>query len=615
MVQAPKRFKLLKNYLAKVEIKKQLYIVYLIACILPILIIGIFLLINTKNLVLNQHYSQASADNTRVRSILLDTSISLTNMSDNLFQDDALQRVLSAEYPTAEDSYAACRRYSLLDYFAANYTEISAMYLYYNNKTMHDYGRFKAITPEIMATDWYQKAVSSYGYHWMTATREDVFQNSVSELALIRKIPVHGSRDFAILFISVSNNYLKSRINTSPLVTEATVNDNPLFYSSLRDNIGGKLGFEIDYEQQYFTYEGIGRYHGEQALMHISTLAPIKSRDKLYIVTLDYEAVSNTTRIIRICLAIVFVSLLVPLIMVYLFSKTFSRRIKTLREEMHKVSIGQLDIIDDFNGNDELVDLYRDLKVMIEAIKSRDEEIYKEKIARQQLINHQQEMQFEMLASQINPHFLFNTLETIRMKAHCAGDEEVATGIKLLGKSMRHVLKIRGKVTSLKSELEYIAVYLDIQKLRFKDRINYEIQVSPEIDTEAYKILPLLLQPIVENAFIHGLESIESGGFIHIQIAREKDYLVVSVTDNGAGISEKKLNALMERLNCDEMPSGEKSMGLLNISQRIKLFYGKDYGLDIESTLGKGTCVRVRLPLHFNHEEQISQTFFAHIPE
>lgn len=606
MKKAPNRFKIIKNYLAKVEIRKQLYIVYLIACILPILVIGLFLLLNTRNLVLRQHFSQASADNTRVRSILLDTTISLTNMSDNIFKDDGLQKILSARYPTREDSNAACRSYTLLDTYASNYTEVSRMYLYYNNQTMHDYGRFRAATDEIKATAWYQKAAASYGYHWMTVTYTDSYDNKVNELTLVRKIPVHGTRDFAILFISVSNNYLKSRINTSPLVTEATVNDNPLFYTSIRENMGGKLGYLVDYDQEFFVYAGIDRYHDEKALMQISTFMPIKSKDKIYVVTLDYDAVSNTTRIIVICLSIVLVSLLVPLIMVSIFSKTFGHRIQTLREEMHKVSIGQLDIIDDFNGNDELVDLYKDLKVMIEAIKRRDEEIYNEKIARQKLINHQQEMHFEMLASQINPHFLFNTLETIRMKAHCAGDTEVATGIKLLGKSMRHVLKIRGKVTSLKSELEYIAVYLDIQKLRFKDRINYEIQVSPSIDTEAYKILPLLLQPIVENAFIHGLESIESGGFINIRLTEEDEYLVVTVTDNGVGISEEQLTVMMERIKCGAMPTDEKSMGLLNISQRIKLFYGEKYGLDVASTPGKGTQVTVRLPLHFTHEEQLS---------
>lgn len=605
MFHAQKSVKKIRNYLAKVEIKKQLYIVYFVACIIPLMIIGMFLIVNTRNLVLKQHFSQASADNTRARSIILDVSISLTNMSDNLFQDTDLQKILSSVYYSREASYAACRAYLLPNYYAINYTEVSQLKLYYNNSTMYDYGQFKQATDEIKATPWYQKAASSYGYHWMTVNTKDSLGNLVNELALIRKIPVHGTSDFAVLFLSVSNNYLKSRLHTSSLITEATVNDLPLFYTTIRDNLGKKIGTPIDYNERYFTYQGITQYHQDKTLVEVSTLMPIKSQDKIYVVTLDYEAIPNTNRIIQTSIAIVLVSLFVPLIMISLFSRTFSNRIQTLRKEMHKVSIGQLDIIEDFNGNDELVDLYTDLKVMIEGIKRMDEEIYNEKIDKQKLINHQQEMQFEMLASQINPHFLFNTLETIRMKAHCAGDTEVATAIKLLGKSMRHVLKTRGRVTSLKSELEYIAVYLEIQKLRFKGKIDYEIKVSYTIDSEEYKILPLLLQPIVENAFTHGLENTEKDGYIFIEISSDGDKFVATVTDNGCGMPEEELIQLMERMKSKAIPTGEKSLGLHNIYQRIQLYYGEGYGIDLESRVNQGTKVSVILPLYFIHDEKI----------
>ena len=122
-------------------------------------------------------------------------------------------------------------------------------------------------------------------------------------------------------------------------------------------------------------------------------------------------------------------------------------------------------------------------------------------------------MEFQMLASQINPHFLYNTLEMIRMKAITVGDTETATAIKLLGKSMRYVLDNTGiEYTTVVKELSHIETYLQIQKLRFGERVNYEIRSEEDINLNKIKILPLLLQPIVENAILHGLEEVESGG-------------------------------------------------------------------------------------------------------
>jgi two-component system sensor histidine kinase YesM len=420
------------------------------------------------------------------------------------------------------------------------------------------------------------------------------------ELVLVRKIPVISANDYAILFIGINGNYLKSRINTSPLITEVTVNDDPIFYSTNYSHVNQEMGYPIDYDQRYYTYNGIVDYDGEDVVLQLSTLSMVRSQDKLYIATIDNEAIANTNRITRVSALIVLISLLVPFIMVSIFTKTLSARIKTLRQEMHKVSTGDLNIIEDFKGNDELVDLYSDLKIMIAGIKRMDEEIYTERITKQEMINHQQEMQLEMLASKINPHFLFNTLETIRMKAYSAGDKEVATAIKLLGKSMRHVLETGGRMVSLKSELEYIAVYLDIQKLRFKDKINYDIVVGEDINTEEYKILPLLLQPVVENAFIHGLEDKEKDGYIRIDIKSEDNQMVVTVSDNGIGMDDEQLTVLLERIKLQNREDHSKSIGLHNVYQRIRLFYGDAYGMDIKSVKNKGTEVYIRLPVKYS---------------
>jgi two-component system sensor histidine kinase YesM len=202
-----------------------------------------------------------------------------------------------------------------------------------------------------------------------------------------------------------------------------------------------------------------------------------------------------------------------------------------------------------------------------------------------------------MLASQINPHFLYNTLETIRMQALATGNMDVITSIKLLGKSMHYVLENTGTdFTTLAKELEYVEVYLSIQKLRFGDRINYSIKHPEDMDLDSYKILPLLLQPVVENAVIHGLERTITNGQIVITISKENnERLVIEITDNGQGINPDKLKELNDRMNSASLDS-TASIGLYNINQRIKLLYGADYGITFTSRLHAGTTVILTIP-------------------
>ena len=212
------------------------------------------------------------------------------------------------------------------------------------------------------------------------------------------------------------------------------------------------------------------------------------------------------------------------------------------------------------------------------------------------MINSQQKIQFKMLASQINPHFLYNTLETIRMKLICNGDRETANVIKILGKTIRRMLEVRDETVTLASELEYICYYLEIQRFRFGTRIDYEIKISDDVDTKEYCLLPLLLQPIVENAFIHGLEDKEGGGKITIDIRKKEKVLQILVEDNGKGMAPEKCDSLNSSMKDVENSSTKNSIGLYNVHQRIILYYGQDYGVDISSCLNAGTRVYINLP-------------------
>lgn len=582
------------------KIKNQLYLVYLLGILIPISIVGCYLMLNTHSLLIKHHKAQMNSDNIRVKSILLDTTISVKNIADEIFEDSKLQEILSQTYYSAEESDKALRSYDKFKKYIAKHSEISSIKLYTTNYSIHTYGDIIRVTPAILNSEWFAKASNTARFLWRTETVTDTGNNSYNELSLSYRIPVTARGDYAVLVINISNNYLKSRINNNTFKTILSVNNDPIFYGN-KNGIAEKLALPIDYNKKYYTYSGEAFYYGKDSLVELSTLVPLLSQDKLYITTIDTQAMVDTRRITLICLGILIFSIVVPFTIVIFFTDHFSKRINTLRSAMHMVSSGDYNIINNFTGNDELSEVYKDLTVMITSIKEMDKEIYESKISKQKLENHQQKMEFEMLSSQINPHFLYNTLETIRMKALSNNDREVANSVKLLGKYMRHNLESTGTTTSLQLELYYIEIYLTIQKLRFENKINFSITVEPVFDTNNYYILSLLIQPIVENSIIHGLEEVEEGGQIDITVTTDaiKDQVIISVSDNGIGLTQEELTALMNRIHSKDKKVNS-SIGLFNIYQRIKLCYGEEYGLDIISSIGNGTTVKLLLPLHYS---------------
>lgn len=594
----------LRKVFRNTKVKKQLYFIYFTAILIPILIIGFFLVFYTRKLLLDHYQNQVEADNTRVKSIMFDVTTSVYNISDEIFSDKNLQSLLATRYSSKQEADNNCSNYTKVSNYINRNTFISSIELYTTNPTIHKYASIIPITEEIAEIDWYRQAIQHADITWKSLNSIDSWNHASQELCLIRRIPIISTKEYAVLKIKISNNYLKNRIQYNSLFNTVSVNEDPIFFSTQRNLSGNYLTIPIDYEKSQYHYSGQLTYENKKSIANISTLLPYSSKDRIFITTLDFDALPDANNIILLCVATIILASVLPIVLINQFTNKFSSRIITLRGEMHKVSKGDYHIIDNFKGEDELSEVYSDLKVMIQSIQQMDARMYEAKIQEQVLKNQQQKMEFKMLASQINPHFLYNTLETIRMKALTEGNRDVANVIKLLGKSMHYVLENTGTYsTTLKKELDYISIYLTIQKLRFNDRVNYTLNIVENMNLEDYQILPLLLQPIVENAILHGLEGTEINGQIVIEVKTKGDeFLLIDIYDNGLGMTKEELDNLTKNIHIRNKKS-TSSIGLYNINQRIRLFYGEAYGMEIKSSPLEGTQVSLTLPLHNIMEE------------
>lgn len=584
------------NIFKKAKIKQQLYVIYFVAIVLPIAIIGCFLVINTSKLLTNYHRDLLESDNLRVKTILFEITTQIYNISEELVFDEGLREMLSYSYYPHVNMERRASKITILDNYSYNHAEIDGIEIYLDNPSFLEYKQFHLADKEIKNSDWFQKGCSQSSVFWYPMVSKDKYGNEYWNLCLIRKIPLKKSTYNAVLVIKVSDNYLKTRINSQEYAAMISVDTEPIFYSSDRELYGTYQPVSIDYGEDYFQYVGTQKIKEKSCFVEMSTLRMYQSDSRIYIFTMNDQAYSNIRNIILICLLIIILAILIPGLLAHYFTVYFTSKVFTLRQAMHQASNEDYEIVNSISGQDELSEAFSDLEIMVQKIKQKDADMYKSRIDEKELITAQQAMEFKMLASQINPHFLYNTLETIRMKAFTVGDREVATAIKLLGKSLRYVLENTGtSFTTLNRELEHVENYLAIQKLRFGEKFNSELEIGKEINPSRLHILPLLLQPIVENALLHGLEEKETGGQIKISILKEERFICIDVYDNGCGMNEEELAELQKNIEIKDM-SRNSSIGLYNINQRMKLSYGEDCKVQVFSESDEGTTIRLRIP-------------------
>jgi two-component system sensor histidine kinase YesM len=282
---------------------------------------------------------------------------------------------------------------------------------------------------------------------------------------------------------------------------------------------------------------------------------------------------------------LLFVVLIFVLLISAFMASKITRPIQKLKTSMERVEQGDFHINIHVKGTDEVEQLSRRFNIMVARIRQLMDQIIGEQEAKRKY-------EFEVLQAQINPHFLYNTLNSVVRMVGIGRNEDVITTITSLSKLFRISLS-RGKaIITIQDEIEHIRNYLILQKIRYKNKFDYEILAEEE--ALSYTTIKLILQPIVENAIYHGIEFMTDEGWIQISVRIVEQKILFQVRDNGVGIAPSMLqNIVMGRVK-SEKGSG---VGFKNVNERIKLFYGEDYGIEVESELEVGTCVRIWIPL------------------
>jgi two-component system, sensor histidine kinase YesM len=371
------------------------------------------------------------------------------------------------------------------------------------------------------------------------------------------------------------------------------VNENAkIIFDNTRTKIGQSLSEDI-FSKTQGQAEGTFNNNNNQSLTVFKSF-PNYNWKVVAVISINelnkqFEATKKLIIFISFTCAIIFI------ILSFVISKHLTRPITELSNIMNKNKSHRLVTTKEYlKRTDEVGILYTEYNNMINEINTFIKESYQNRLITL-------DSQMKALEAQINSHFLYNTLESINSIAEIEGIESIAIISKALGDMFRYAIKTKSELVSLENELHHAINYLEIQKIRYNDKFDYNFDIPDELRKE--EILKLILQPLVENSVYHGVEQKKGKGHVSVRAWAEENLIYLEVADNGLGASPEQVAQLNKLLGqapkiTDLGHRDHASIGVKNVHSRIQLYYGASFGLTFESELGIGTKVRIRIPKH-----------------
>ncbi len=395
----------------------------------------------------------------------------------------------------------------------------------------------------------------------------------------------HGANQtIGVLAINIDEHILSSTYTTrlNPQSTDSLIlkPDGTILSSSNKDSLGSTSVLFLDIKNQLVNPSG---YLTLTQSNEVCYYYKGPSSDFMYLNIVPNSAYSEFESAYAIVL---FIALIICIIFGICFSLIQKRYIinpiRQLMTEVTKMRDGDFTLDLPYQSNDEIGRLNQEVIHTSDRINNLINEVYLGKIK-------QQEAELIALVTQINPHFLYNTLDSIHWLAITEGAYDTSEQIEALSSIFRHTLNKGNDFVSIESEIKFIEHYMFLMGKRYGKRIQLHIDVPPHLMDKI--ILKLLLQPLIENSILHGLEPQKNGGYINLSIYTDDSYLYINVADNGVGVDE---SIIQSKLRSDHKT--DSVFALKNIDERIHLHYGETYGLSFHSQLGVGTTVCLTLP-------------------
>ncbi|MDE7176627.1 MAG: histidine kinase [Lachnospiraceae bacterium] len=577
----------LEAFMNDFNIRMKLIIIYVFCVILPLVLTDSVIFYTLYDAGEKEQIHEFENVTNSIHYDLEYTLEEIVNMMNDVYMNREVYEFLDKQYEGSYDFFeeriGMTRKSSLNRLGGYN---ISNAVLYADNDTIVNGGYFSRMT-EMRDAIWYQDFLASGRNMNMTfyyIGEEDMSAPSKRRISLVRRMDYYRKKDSCekILRVDVDYNRMAAKLTQLDYGFGIYICKGDRILFSNRGHSGSNEDFDNLTGQEEVAYRSAFSLYG----VDIDVLCTKPSG----------TLITQLKKHIPLMAFLFMANLFLPFVMFSMMNNSFTRRLRKLGEAFDMVEEeAVLQEISQEQGRDEIGALMQNYNRMVRRMNELIQKVYKDRLERQEIDLARQNAELLALHSQINPHFLFNILESIRMHSVLRNEEETAGMIEKLAVLERQNINWASDNVKLSEEISFVEAYLELQKYRFGDRLHYQIELA-ESCTDYY-IPKLTLTTFVENSCVHGMERKSAACWIYLRVYEKGSQVVVEIEDTGDGMEESAAVQLCERMqNCtiDDIKEN-KHVGILNACLRLKRFSGEQASFSLESEPGVGTFTTIRV--------------------
>ena len=573
----------IERFFNRIRLRNKMILLFVFCVIIPLIVTDSIVFYNVYKMGEITKIQELSSDAEAIRYGMVNFFEYPAILIQNIYKNGTIEKLLNSTYDRPLDYYN-----ELMDFKKSSLDEswlgsgCDRIAIYADNNTILNGGMFYKLDA-VKEENWYKKLNESDGLTLMFVfTKDSTETYSKRTILLLRKLDRYRKNSCEKV-LKMDINY---RTFLDTILNDSIESDVYICQEDrvLMTNVGGThfretytfFDTDIKYDYKYTFY-----LYGEDFTIYL------KSRNT------DFWKFNP--KLVVVVVLIILLNLFLPLFMISRLLSSVAKRIDRLGNAFENAGAEKLTKIDKVDDGDEISALMKNYNVMADRMNDLIQTVYVDKLREQEVDIARQNAELQALHSQINPHFLFNALESIRMHSLIKSENETAEMVEHLALMQRANVNWHSDVVSIKEEINFIEAYLKLQKYRFGDRLNYNIEVDPEcIDVELPK---LSVVTFVENACVHGIEGKTEKGWIFVRIYPDGNSTIIEVEDTGIGIDDETREILLFKMNnasIDLIKTG-RGIGMTNACLRLKMMTKNKAHFELESELGVGTTVTIIL--------------------
>lgn len=576
----------LEEYLDNSSIRRKLLILYIFCVLFPIIItdsVIVYIVFNTEK-VTRQHEIENAAS--AVEYNLVNSIDNMARIAENAYTNRYIDDFMEKEYDSQLE-YLADYQSLLKNTILERREDSTLITMYVDNESIINGGKFHKIST-IKDSDWYchmkENDQDQMLYIYYDKSRS-VTPNNERKIIYVKRMNFFSTEKEKLVKLEMDyNRAVRDLVEMKYDMPIFLCHGDKITLSNRGQN-SLTMDFEIFPEGKKVDYSKKINMFGKDLNLNVMKAEMVVFK----------EIINNLPTI----LLLVLINVVLPIILMKQINRSFTSRLWKLSEIFESVEDENLLKLETVRGTDEIGSLMHNYNKMAERTNELVQTVYKDKMREQEINIARQKAELLALHSQINPHFLFNALESIRMHCVLKGEDKTAKMVEKLALLHRQYVEWGNDWAKISEEIELVRAYLEVQRYRFGERLSYILEVEEECET--MKIPKLTLVTFVENACIHGVESKTTPSWIFVRVYKEGDSLCLEIEDTGAGMEEGLLEELQYKMEnaSIELLKNSGNVGIINACLRLKIVSNNEVLFKIEGEEEVGTIVQIKIPLKY----------------